>query len=134
MNETISELQNTWSRIQAEISKNIEDRHFFDVYLNESYIHSIENGTMTVVVGSNLAVTILGQKYTTLIQESAKTVLGTPVKVKFSIKENIKTVSDLSENKQSFFKSQVINPSFTFDSFVAGPSNLEAKQAALYVA
>jgi chromosomal replication initiator protein len=134
MNETISELQNTWSRIQTEISKNIEDRHFFDVYLNESYIHSIDNGIMMVVVGSNLAVTILSQKYTTLIQDAAKVVLGTPVKVKFNIKENIKTVSDLSENKQSFFKSQVINPSFTFDSFISGPSNLEAKQAALYVA
>ena len=134
MNETISELQNTWSRIQSEISKNIEDRHFFDVYLNESYIHSIDNGTISVVVGTKLAATILSQKYTTLVQEAAKSVLETPVKVKFIFKEDIKNVSEITENKQTFFKSQVINPSFTFDSFVSGPSNLEAKQAALYVA
>ncbi len=134
MNETISELQNAWSRIQTELSKTIEDRHFFDVYLGESYIHSIENGTMTVVVGSKLAVTILSSKYTSLIQEAAKTVLGTNVKVVFNIKEDIKIVSALSEDKENFFKSQVINPSLTFDSFIAGPSNLEAKQAALFVA
>ena len=134
MNETISELRNSWSRIQNELGKNIEDRHFYDVYLSESYIHSIENGVMTVVVGSNLAVTILSTKYLTLIQDAAKTVLGTPVKVVFNIKENIKTITELSENKESFFKSQIINPSLTFDSFIAGPSNLEAKQAALYVA
>ena len=134
MNETISELQNTWSRIQSEISKNIEDRHFFDVYLNESYIHSIDNGTISVVVGTKLAATILSQKYTTLVQEAAKSVLESPVKVKFIFKEDIKNVSEITENKQTFFKSQVINPSFTFDSFVSGPSNLEAKQAALYVA
>ena len=134
MNETISELRGAWSRIQNELAKTIEDRHFFDVYLGESYIHSIENGVMTVVVGSNLAVTILSDKYSTVIQEAAKNVLGTHVKIKFDIKENIKTVSELSEDKQTFFKSQVINPSLTFDSFIAGPSNLEAKQAALYVA
>ena len=134
MNETLSELQNAWSRIQTELSKTIEDRHFFDVYLGESYIHSIENGTMTVVVGSKLAVTILSSKYTGLIQEAAKSVLGENVKVTFNIKEDIKVVSDLSEDKENFFKSQVINPSLTFDSFIAGPSNLEAKQAALFVA
>ena len=121
MNETISELQNAWSRIQTELSKNIEDRHFFDVYLSESYIHSIENGTMTVVVGSNLAVTILSSKYTNLIQDAAKTVLGGNIKVKFNIKENIKTITELTEDKQTFFKSQIINPSFTFDNFIAGP-------------
>ena len=134
MNETFSELQNAWSRIQSELGKTIEDRHFFDVYLTDSYIHSIDNGLITVVVGSNLAVTILTSKYTTLIQEAAKSILGRPVKVKFDIKENIKTISELSDEKQMFFKSQVINPSLTFDSFVSGPSNLEAKQAALYVA
>lgn len=134
MNETISELKSSWSHIQNELGKNIEDRHFFDVYLSESYIHSIDNGVMTVVVGSNLAVTILSTKYTSLIQEAAKTVLGTPIRVKFNIKENIKTLDDLHENKQIFFKNQIINPSLTFDNFITGPSNLEAKQAALFVA
>ena len=133
MNETISELSTAWSRIQNELSKSIEDRLFFDVYLSESYIHSINNGTMTVVLGSNLAVNILSTKYTNLIQDAARTVLNTPVKVKFSIKENIKAPTEASEEKQ-FFKTQIINPSLTFDSFVAGPSNLEAKQAALFVA
>ena len=134
MNETISELRNSWSRIQTELAKTIEDRHFFDVYLSESYIHSIENGVMTVVLGSHLAVTILSSKYTSLIQEAAKSVLGTSIKVKFDIKENIKTLSDAIENKQVFFKNQIINPSLTFDNFITGPSNLEAKQAALFVA
>ena len=134
MNETISELRNSWSKIQTELKEHIEDRHFFDVYLGESYIHSIENGIMTVVVGSNFAVTILGDKYTTEIEDAAKTVLGYPVRVTFNIKENIKTSTAPSEAKEVFFKSQIINPSLTFDSFVSGPSNLEAKQAALYVA
>ena len=134
MNETISELQGAWAKIQAELTKSIEDRHFFDVYLSDSYIHSIENGTMIVVLGSNLAVTILSSKYQSVVQEAAKTVLGQPVKVKFNTKENIKTSEPVQVEKQTFFTSEVINPSLTFDSFITGPSNLEAKQAALYVA
>ena len=135
MNETISELKSSWMRIQNELGKSIEDRHFFDVYLGESYIHSIDNkGNMIVVVGSNLAVKILSTKYTSLIEDAAKSVLGFPIKVTFNIKENIKTNVETSENKEVFFKNQIINPSLTFDSFVSGPSNLEAKQAALFVA
>lgn len=134
MNETISELQTVWSKIQAELSKSIEDRHFFDVYLGESYIHSIDNGVMNVVLGSNLAVTILSSKYQTTVQEAAKLVLGQSVKVKFDIKENFKETKEESSPKENFFASEVINPSLTFDNFISGPSNLEAKQAALFVA
>ena len=128
MNETVSELKNSWSKIQTELKEHIEDRHFFDVYLGESYIHSIENGIMTVVVGSNFAVTILGDKYTTEIEDAAKAVLGYPIRVTFNTKENIKSPVAPSEPKDVFFKSQIINPSLTFDSFVSGPSNLEANK------
>ena len=134
MNETISELRNSWARIQTELSTQIEDKHFFDVYLGESYIHSIENGVMTVVVGSNLAVTILSSKYSTLIEEAAKNVFGASLRVTFSVKEKLKEKTEMAENRETFFKNQIINPSLTFDSFITGSSNLEAKQAALYVA
>ena len=134
MNETISELKSSWERIQEEIGKSM-DRHFFDVYLGESYIHSIDsNKNMLVVVSSNLAVKILSTKYTGLIEDAARSILGFPVKVTFNVKDNLKTNVEPTENKDVFFKNQVINPAYTFDSFVAGPSNLEAKQAALFVA
>ena len=134
MNETISELRNSWSRIETELLKNVEDPQSFNVFLSDSYIHSIEDNVMTVIVNSKLAVRILSDRYMTTIEDAARTVLGIPVRVTFNIKENIKTVTELSENKETFFKSQTINPSLTFDSFISGPSNLEAKQAALYVA
>lgn len=134
MNETISELQSSWTRIQEELNKTIEDRHFFDVYLCDSYIHVINNGVMEVVLASNLAVKILSSKYTSVVQDAAKLVLGQSLKVKFVTKDETKPIESLSSKKEEFFQSQVINPSLTFDSFITGPSNLEAKQAALYVA
>ena len=134
MHETVSELQTIWSKIQAELNKSIEDRHFFDVYLSESYIHSIENGVMFVGLGANIAVTILSSKYLSVVQEAAKTILGQSIKVKFNTKDSIKPVENAVETKETFFSREVINPSLTFDNFITGPSNLEAKQAALYVA
>lgn len=133
MNETISELQTAWSKILDELSKSIEDRHFFDVYFGDSRIHSINNGTMTVVVTSNLAVTILTTKYQSLVEDAAKSIFGQQTKVAFTTKENLKN-TEIPVEKPIFFASESINPSLTFDSFITGPSNLEAKQAALYVA
>lgn len=134
MNETISELQNLWFKIKNELEKNIEDSRFFDVFLSDSFIHSINDDELTLVVGSSLAVTVLSSKYQSTIQDAAKSVLGHSIKLKFDTKDNLKQEVQLEEPKDVFFKNEIINPSFTFDNFVSGPSNLEAKQAALYVA
>lgn len=134
MNESVTELQNIWVKVKHELEKSVEDPRFFDVFLSESSIHSIENGTVTVAVQNNLAVTILSSKYLDVIQNAARAVLGQSVKVKFNTADNLKSTVVAAEAKPSFFKNSTINPSFTFDNFISGPSNLEAKQAALYIA
>ena len=134
MNESVTELQNIWQKIKTELEKNIEDTRVFDVFLSESSIHSIKNGVITVAVNSNLAVTILGTKYLSDIQEAAHAVLGTSVKLKFDTADNLKSTAEPVEEKPVFFRNSTVNPSFTFDTFVTGTSNLEAKQAALYIA
>ena len=134
MNESITELQNIWQKVKIELEKSVEDSRFFDVFLSESSIHSIKNDVITVAVNSNLAVTILGTKYLSAIQDAAKTVLGNPVKLKFDTADNLKATAAPIEEKPVFFRNSTVNPSFTFDTFVTGPCNLEAKQAALYIA
>ena len=134
MNESVSELQNIWLKVKKELENNVEDSRFFDVFLDESSIYSIQDGLITVAVNSNLAVTILGTKYLSVIQDAAQTVLGYTCKLKFDTKDNLKSAAPEVEQKPVFFKNSTVNPSFTFDSFVTGPCNLEAKQAALYIA
>lgn len=134
MNESISELQSIWSRVIEELHATIEDNMFFDVFLDESYIHSIENGTLIIAVNSNLAVKILSSKYIDQIQSAAKKVLGSNCKAKFDVKENLKSSAPQVEQKPVYFNNSTVNPSFVFDSFVTGNCNLEAKQAALYIA
>ena len=134
MNESISELQNIWSRVIEELRATIDDDMFFDVFLDESYIHSIEGNVITVALNSNFAVKLLNEKYLDQIQATFKKVLGKTYQAKFDIKENLKATAVPVEQKPSYFKNSIINPSFTFDSFVTGQCNLEAKQAALYIA
>ena len=89
---------------------------------------------MVVAVKTQLAATILSTKYLNIFQDSVKAVVGTNVKVQFDVAENLTTTNTPIEDKPVFFKNSIANPNLTFDNFVTGPSNLEAKQAAVYIA
>lgn len=133
MAETVTELQNLWSAINKKLQERVEDVRFYDVFLSESYIHSFEGNVMTIAVNSKLAATILSTKYLPVFQETVKTVVGTNVKIKFDVAENLKSTAP-AQDKPAYFKNSVVNPNLTFDNFVTGPSNLEAKQASMYIA
>ena len=133
MPETVTELKNLWSAITAKLRDSIEDVRFFDVFLSESYIHSYEGNQMVVCVNSKLAATILSTKYSNALQDAVKSIIGNTVKMKFDVAENLKSTAP-TEDKPLYFKNSVVNPNLTFDNFVTGPSNLEAKQAAMFIA
>lgn len=132
MSETITELQNLWSAINKNLRDNVEDVRFFDVFLAESYIHSFEGNKMIVAVNSNLAANLLSTKYINVIQDSVKSVIGKNVNVTFDVPDNLKSVAPVEE-KPLYFRNSIVNPNLVFDNFVTGPSNIEAKQAALYI-
>lgn len=134
MPETVTELQNLWAAIIRKLRENVEDVRFFDVFLSESYIHSYENNVMTVAVNSKLAATILEQKYMSVFQQTVKAVTGATAKIKFDVAENLKSTEVATKEKPVYFKNSIVNQNLTFDNFITGPSNLEAKQAAMYIA
>ena len=134
MPETVTELQNLWSAIIRKLRENVEDVRFFDVFLSESFIHSYENNTMVVCVNSKLAAAILEQKYMSVFQQVGKSVTGANVKFKFDVADNLKTNVAPAKEKPVYFKNSIVNQNLTFDNFITGPSNLEAKQAAMYIA
>ena len=133
MAESITELQNLWSAVNKKLREDVEDVRFFDVFLSESYIHSYNRNEMIVAVNSSLAATILSTRYVGIIQDSVKAITGTSPKIKFDVPENLKSKAPV-EDKPVYFKNSVVNPNLTFDNFVTGASNLEAKQAAMYIA
>lgn len=136
MNEGITELTNIWARVKQELAKSVEDQRFFDVFLEDTSIYSIEGNKMTVIASSGFAVSILSEKYYNIVKQAVKTVYGKELELKFDVKENLKQAAASSslEEKPTFFKNAATNSSLSFDNFVTGPSNIEAKQAALYIA
>ena len=133
MNETITELQRLWDAIMKKLREEVEDVRFFDAFLSESSIHSFDNNQMIVAVNSGFAATILTTKYLNLFQNAIKEVTGSNAKIHFEARDNLKTSAPVEE-KPAYFKNSVVNQKLTFDNFVTGPSNLEAKQAAMYIA
>ena len=133
---TLNDMSVLWQKVLHELSKEI-DKTICDSFLNESYIHSIEGDRILVSCNSNLAATILSQQYSDLVNEVVNNITGTNFKVIFINHEELKdnSISEIeSRNNRVFFKGCSIDPSFTFDNFVTGPSNKEATQASLFVA
>lgn len=134
MPETITEQINLWSRIKKALEEKVGDPRFSDVFLNGTKIYSFENNKMVISTETELSVKILSSKYLPTIQQTVKEIVGHDVKVTFEHSENLKKNAAPIEEKPQFFKNVAINPGLTFDNFISGPSNLEAKQAGIFVA
>lgn len=134
MSLSVSELTTIWSKIKDNLEQKVEDKHFFDVFLEQSYIFSFDNNVMVIAVNSNFAVSILSTKYLSTIKDSVKEVTNQNVKISFGVISELIKSSPIEEDKPLFFKDCKVNTGWTFDTFITGPCNLEAKQAAMFIA
>ena len=134
MPETITELSNLWAKIKKLLEERIGDQRVSDVFLEKTRIYSFENDVMIVATETDLAAVILTSKYQNIVDQTVKEVVGRPVKVSFAHSESLKKTAPLEKDEPQFFKNVSINPALTFDNFVSGSSNLEAKQAGIFVA
>ncbi len=134
MNESVSEMNNIYLRIKEIVEKKINDPRIYDSFVNDSYLHSFENNTLTIAANSELSVLILTTKYISAFEEAAKEFLGLDnIKIKFAVATNLKAPKKQEEAKPEFFTSSIVNIHETFDNFIVGPNNKEAQQAALLV-
>lgn len=137
MLKTVSEKKRIWDKVLLEIESKLQDRHIFDSFFSQTYIHSIDNDTIIVSANSHLAETILNQKYQSLVEEIIKETTQSNFKIKFVFANNLKEIGEISSpvvEKSKFFTNSFINPKYTFDSFVVGQCNREASQASLMIA
>lgn len=135
MVKSISEIAQLWERILSHIQAKLSDRHIYDSFFSGSYIYRIDGDAMLIVVNSGLAANLLSTRYLDLINESVSEVTQSTFKLKFVQENDIPTINEKPvEEKSSFFSNSYVNPKYTFDNFVVGPSNLEASQAALMIA
>ena len=131
---TLSEIAQLWDRVLERLQTKINDRHIFDSFFADTYIHSIDTNEIKVVVNSGLASNLLSTKYIDVLAMTVAEVTQTNFKLVFLQKGELEKNIKASEKKPSFFASSFVNRKYTFDNFVVGTSNREAHQAAVLIA
>ena len=132
--QSITEVSNIWSRVLTRVQDELKNNHIFDAFFKDSYIYSIDQGKIYVVVTSGVAVSLLTTKYQNMLDTIVSDVTQSNYKVIVFKQEDInKEKLPKPKDENPFFKDSKINSRYTFDNFVVGLSNREASQAALIV-
>ena len=130
----MNEFETLWSKVLESLQDEI-DAHIFDTFFRDSYIYAIKGNKIYVATSSELAAKIISQKYSTLLDILTHSITQTNYELLFFKEDVLKNDKNISKkDDKTFFKDSKLNPKYTFDNFVVGTSNQEAKQAALIVA
>lgn len=127
-----------WSNVLTSVSSNTRmPKELFKAYFKDTFISSVEGNKVIVVCESETGTNLLKNNFKDLFVSTLKTVTGTNFDIVFAPVKEIhnKTKEEIiKEADPVFFKSAYIDENFTFEKFIEGPSNKEARQAALLTA
>ncbi len=135
-NASVSETTKLWGRILNFIKDELDENVVYDSFFKDSYVQSIEDNTILVLVNSSLTKTLLQTKYKDLVDEAVREVTESDYVVEYVTQDELKNHVQSkpgSQKQQTFFESAALNPKQTFSNFVVGPFNLEANQAATLI-
>lgn len=138
MERSISEIAMLWQKVLSKLENKLDEKQIFDAWFESSYVNSIRNNTLTIVVNSAVAVTLMQNKYKSLILDTIEEVAGEKCDIYVVEKNNLKddepVFEDNSKGKSQYFADAKINKEATFDNFVVGEFNSEAGMASQLVA
>lgn len=136
--KTISEITRIWSRTLAEIKSTLNDELSFRSFFADSYADSLNGNHLVVVVNSPLSRNLISIRYKDIVQNALAAVTQTNFVVDFVCAEDIENEEKVEQKPEtpvsSYFKDARLNPNYTFENFVVGPSNKFAYQGALMCA
>lgn len=138
--ENITDL---WNKALAEIEKKIS-KPSFETWLKSTKAHSLKGDTLVIIAPNEFARDWLDSRYAHLISETIYDITGEELNIKFIIPHN-QSEEDLhvqstskkqrkAEEEQTDFPQNMLNPKYTFDTFVIGSGNRFAHAASLAVA
>ncbi len=144
------EFKEIWQKTLDTIEKKLS-KPSFETWFKPTQIITIQNNTIIIEVPNEFAKDWLKTKYSNLITKTLFSLTNTSYKIKFVIPEMIEEELILEEveddtpnetkkdeeskkNKEEETKSSILNPKYTFDTFVIGNSNRFAHAASLAVA
>ncbi|CUA79789.1 chromosomal replication initiator protein DnaA [Anoxybacillus suryakundensis] len=137
--ENISDL---WNKALAEIEKKIS-KPSFETWLKSTTAHSLKGDILIITVPNEFTKDWLESRYTRLIEQTLYDITGEELKIKCTI-PNHQTLEEFDlkptskprkhDDEQAEFPQNMLNPKYTFDTFVIGSGNRFAHAASLAVA
>ncbi|HKL73077.1 MAG TPA: chromosomal replication initiator protein DnaA [Candidatus Onthovivens sp.] len=134
---TLTDTTKIWNQVLLKLKDKINDTAFYNSMIASTFIHSITGDKMIIGCDTAFAALNISDNFYDLFSATVQEYTGTDYKLTFVHKTSLeeKEVGDvLAANNPRFFANNVLNPTFTFDTFVNGPSNQEAYQAAITIA
>lgn len=137
--ENISDL---WNNALANIEKKIS-KPSFETWLKSTKAHSLQGDTLTVTAPNEFARDWLEERYSQLIAGILYDITGEELGVKFIIPQNQNEMEDdipipqkrnIKDDDHQELPLNMLNPKYTFDTFVIGSGNRFAHAASLAVA
>lgn len=136
-------LSETWQEILSQLEKDLS-KPSFETWLKSTYLLSLDDYLLTVVVPNEFAKDWLESRYFTLIKNKASSVLNKDITIKFVLPSqdnstNKTNYQNDNNNQRNMLNGEdygiaTLNPKYVFDTFVVGNSNRFAHAASLAVA
>ena len=132
------DLNNIWNSFLEKIKVQISDIAF-ETWFSETKLISLNNKTATVLVPYHIHKKNLSENYSDIIEEVFTEISGSIFKFNYVIEEEVE--NNLTENNQiigvpnnnEIYESN-LDPKYSFENFMIGPSNKFAATSALAVA
>jgi len=132
--ENIEEL---WQYILNEMKAKMS-KPSYDTWLSQTVVKGLTDKILTISVPNEFTKNWLDQRYTEVIDTLLYEMTGTELSVKFEIlEENVQTQTSETEQETQSTTEEIqnmLNPKYTFDTFVVGAANRFAHAASLAVA
>ncbi|RWR08939.1 chromosomal replication initiator protein DnaA [Siminovitchia fortis] len=135
-------LSDLWEKVLEKIEKKIS-KPSFDTWLKSTEAYELQGDIMTIAVPNEFARDWLEGRYTDLISKILYELVGENLNIKFIIppdaeeelkKEPAPSTSAIQKIKREETYQNMLNPKYTFDTFVIGAGNRFAHAASLAVA
>ena len=134
---TSSKREEIWNEVLMRVEKELNDTMIFSTFFNESRLVNISDDEAIIQVPTIFAKTaISNDPYFSLLTEIFNKVTGSNFNLKIvdSYKEEEKEENSFNEKESFIDFNSNLNPNYTFESFVVGPSNREGQAASLAAA
>jgi chromosomal replication initiator protein len=125
-----------WSEAMEAVERNLGQT---DILLRQTRAQSLTDEVLTVTVPNIFAKDSIEQEHLKQIHTALRRITGKDIEVKFIVQAEVwaeynESPSGLETSSRGSVDSSALNPKYTFDSFVVGPSNRFSYTASLAVA